>query len=304
MTGSNAKFLSKDIISEFRRRGDEIHLLPFSFSECWKYYDRDPEEALDKYMVYGGLPTVVLAKTDPDRRTYIDHQIQETYLADIIERYGCRNVDHLNDLLRVIASSTSSLVNPKKIAASFLSVKRSSISEATIASYLNHFEDVFLLSKALRYDIKGRRYISTPFKIYFEDVGLRNGVLNYRQAERTHLMENVIYNELRHRGYSIDVGQVEIREKAAEENGKEIKKYLETDFVANEGSARIYIQSAYSIADNEKKQQEIKSLLNIADSFKKIVIVYDNLYDGYDEHGIYYLDFYRFLIDGNSLHNL
>lgn len=304
VTGSNAKFLSKDIITEFRGRGDEIHLLPLSFSECWKYYDTDPKEALNKYMIYGGLPMVVLAKTDLDRRAYIDAQIQKTYIADIIERYGIKDSDDLIDLLQFIASSTSSLINPKKIADRFFSIRHPSISKPTIANYINHFEEIFLLNKVLRYDIKGKGYISTPYKIYFEDVGLRNGVVNYRQVERTHLMENIIYNELRYRGYSIDVGQVEIREIIKDEKNKEIKKYLETDFVANEGSERIYIQSAYSIASPEKKQQEIRSLLNIADSFKKIVIIYDNLYDGYDDYGIYYLDFYRFLINENSLYSL
>lgn len=304
VTGSNAKFLSKDIVTEFRGRGDEIHLLPLSFSECWKYYDKNPKEALNKYMVYGGLPLVVLAKSDIDRRTYLDKQIKETYIADIVERYGSKDADDLKDLLFFVASSTSTLVNPKKIAARFKSVKHSSIGESTIAKYIDHFEDIFLLKKALRYDIKGSKYISTPYKIYFEDVGLRNGVLEYRQVERTHLMENVIYNELRYRGYLVDVGQVEIRGTTKDPksgDNKEIKKFLETDFVANEGSKRYYIQSAYSIDDPKKKEVEIRSLQNIGDSFKKIVITYDNLFDGYDSNGIYYLDFYRFLTDKNSL---
>lgn len=246
----------------------------------------------------------MLAKTDLNKRTYIKSQIQETYIADIVERYGIKNVDNLNDLLLFVVSSTAALINPKKIAARFFSIKHSSISESTIANYIDHFEEIFMLKKALRYDIKGTKYISTPYKIYFEDVGIRNSVLDYRQVEKTHLMENIIYNELRRRGYSVDVGQAETRETVKDENearGKEIKKYLETDFVANEGSKRIYIQSAYSIDDQDKKEKEIKSLLRIDDSFKKVVMVYDNLYDGYDKNGIYYLDFYRFLIDGNSL---
>lgn len=303
VTGSNAKFLSKDVITEFRGKGDEIHLLPLSFSECYKYYDDNPKEALNKYLIYGGLPMVVLSKTDIDRRNYLNKQIQETYLADIIERYKVNEVDDLNELLLYIASSSSRLVNPKKLASRFLSIKHSSISEPTISKYIRYFEEIFLINKALRYDIKGSSYISTPYKIYFEDVGVRNAILNYRQVERTHLMENVIYNELKYRGYSIDVGQVEIRETIKDEDNKnkEVKKFLETDFVANEGSKRIYIQSAYSIEDMVKKEHEIKSLLNILDSFKKIVITYDNLYDGYDNNGIYYLDFYRFLMDENSL---
>ncbi len=247
---------------------------------------------------------VVLAKTDVDRRTYIKKQAEETYIADIVDRYGSRDATDLNDLLLFLASSTSTLINPKKLRDTFLSVKHSSISESTIASYINHFEESFLLNKALRYDIKGSKYISTPYKIYFEDVGIRNGILNYRQVEKKHLMENLIYNELRYRGYSIDVGQVEVRETINDElskEKKELKKYLETDFVANEGSKRIYIQSTYSIDNAKKKEQEIKSLVNIPDSFRKIVIIYDNLFDGYDEKGIYYLDFYRFLMDENSL---
>ena len=304
VTGSNAKFLSRDVVTEFRGRGDEIHLLPLSFSECWKYYDEDPKEALNKYMVYGGLPLVVLAAKDEDRRRYISQQINETYIADVIERYGSKDADDLKDLLLFVASATSSLVNPRKLAARFVSIKHSSIAESTIANYIDHFENIFLLKKALRYDIKGTTYLSTPYKIYFEDVGIRNGVLDYRQVERTHLMENVIYNELRYRGYSVDVGQVEIREtigRVDRSKDARVKQYLETDFVANEGSKRYYIQSAYSIDDPEKKEQEIKSLRNISDSFKKIVICYDNLFDGYDRDGIYYLDFFRFLTDEHSL---
>lgn len=299
VTGSNAKFLSKDIITEFRGRGDEIHLLPLSYSECYKYYDNDPKVALDKYMIYGGLPLVVLAKNDLERRNYITKQIQETYIADIVERYQIKEPGDLNELLLFCSSATSTLINPSKISARFKSIKHSSITEPTISSYINHFEEIFLFKKAIRYDIKGTKYISTPYKIYFEDIGVRNAILNYRQIEKTHLMENVIFNELRYRNYLIDVGQVEVREKNEED--KETKKMLETDFVCNEGSKRIYIQSAYSIDSSEKKAQEIKSLLNINDSFKKIVIVYDNLFDGYDNNGIYYLDFFRFLKDESSL---
>ena len=307
VTGSNAKFLSKDIITKFRGKGDEIHLLPLSFLECSTYYDEDQREALNKYMVYGGLPMTVLAKTDLNRRSYLKSQVQETYIADIIERYGIKDVSDLNELLLFVASSISSLINPKKLAARFLSIKHSSISEPTIAKYINYFEETFMLKKAFRYDIKGTKYISTPYKAYFEDVGIRNCVLDYRQVEKTHLMENIIYNELRRRGYSVDVGQVELRETIKDENGtrgKEIKKYLETDFVANYGSKRIYIQSAFSIDDQDKKEREAKSLLRIEDSFKKVVIVYDNLYDGYDKNGIYYLDFHRFLIDSGSLEKI
>ena len=304
VTGSNAKFLSKDVITEFRGRGDEIHVLPLSFSECWRFYDSDPKKALDKYLIFGGLPLAVLAKSDEARIEYIDSQIKETYIADVLERYGSRNENKLNDLFHFIASSTSSLINPKKIADRFKSIKNSSLSEFTIASYIDHFEDVFLIKKAFRYDIKGTRYISTPYKIYFEDVGLRNSVLEFRQNELNHIMENVVYNELRYRGYKIDVGQVEYRETIIDSKTnqpKQIKKFLETDFVINKGSARAYIQSAYNIDDKEKREHEILSLKNINDSFKKIVIVNNYPVDGYDDNGIYYLDFYRFLSNENSL---
>ena len=298
VTGSNAKFLSKDIITEFRGRGDEIHLLPLSYSECYKYYDSDQKIALDKYMIYGGLPLVVLAKTDLERRNYLTRQIEETYIADIIERYKIKNLSDLKELLLFCASATSTLINPSKISSRFKSIKNSSIAEGTISNYIDYFEEIFLLKKAIRYNIKGTKCISTPYKVYFEDIGVRNAILNYRQVEKTHLMENVIFNELRYRNYLIDVGQVEIREK---QDDKEIKKMLETDFVCNEGNKRIYIQSAYSIDSVEKKEQETKSLLNIKDSFKKVVIVNNNLFDGYDNNGIYYLDFFRFLKDESSL---
>lgn len=305
VTGSNAKFLSKDIITEFRGRGDEIHLLPLAFSECWSFYDKDPKEALNKYMVYGGLPMVVLSKTDFDRRIYIEKQINETYIADIVERYGSKDEEDLKELLLFISSAISTFVNPKKLSARFKSIKHSLISEPTVATYIEHFEEIFLIKKALRYDVKRTTYISTPYKVYFEDVGIRNGVLSYRQIEPTHLMENVIFNELRFRGYSVDVGQIEVRDKIKDEQTgleKEIKKYIETDFFANEGSNRFYIQSVYLIDGPEKREQETRSLLNIKDSFKKVIITYNNVFDGYDNNGIYYLDFYRFLIDENSLY--
>ena len=276
-----------------------------AFSECWSFYDEDPKEALNKYMVYGGLPMVVLSKTDFDRRIYIEKQINETYIADIVERYGSKDEEDLKELLLFISSAISTFANPKKLAARFKSIKHSLISEPTVATYIEHFEEIFLIKKALRYDVKRTTYISTPYKAYFEDVGIRNGVLSYRQIEPTHLMENVIFNELRFRGYSVDVGQIEVRDKIKDEQTgleKEIKKYLETDFVANEGSNRFYIQSVYLIDGPEKREQETRSLLNIKDSFKKVIITYNNVFDGYDNNGIYYLDFYRFLIDENSLY--
>lgn len=304
VTGSNAKFLSSDVITEFRGRGDEIHLFPLSFKECYLFYDKDPKTALDKYMVYGGLPLVVLAKSDEDRISYLKTQVKETYIADLVERYDLKGNKEVSELLQFIASSTSSLVNPKKLSNRFKSIKNINLSEPTIANYIDHFEEIFLLKKALRYNVKGSSYLSTPYKIYFEDVGVRNTILNFRQIEKTHLMENVIFNELRRVGYDVDVGEVEIREKIKDQNGniiKETKQFYETDFVVNRFDKRCYIQSVYDINDPIKKEQELKSLKNINDSFKKILIVSNNLYDGYDNNGFYYLNLLSFLIKPEDL---
>lgn len=304
VTGSNAKFLSSDVITEFRGRGDEIHLFPLSFKECYLFYDKDPKNALDKYMVYGGLPLVVLAKSDEDRISYLKTQVEETYIADLVERYDLKGNKEVSELLQFIASSTSSLINPKKLSNRFKSIKNINLSEPTIANYIDHFEEIFLLKKALRYNVKGSSYLSTPYKIYFEDVGVRNIILNFRQIEKTHLMENVIFNELRRVGYDVDVGEVEIREKIKDQNGniiKETKQFYETDFVVNRFDKRCYIQSVYDINDPIKKEQELKSLKNINDSFKKILIVSNNLYDGYDNNGFYYLNLLSFLLKPEEL---
>ncbi|MCQ2979588.1 MAG: ATP-binding protein [Clostridia bacterium] len=304
VTGSNAKFLSSDVITEFRGRGDEIHLFPLSFKECYLFYDKDPKNALDKYMVYGGLPLVVLAKSDEDRISYLKTQVEETYIADLVERYDLKGNKEVSELLQFIASSTSSLINPKKLSNRFKSIKNINLSEPTIANYIDHFEEIFLLKKALRYNVKGSSYLSTPYKIYFEDVGVRNTILNFRQIEKTHLMENVIFNELRRVGYDVDVGEVEIREKIKDQNGniiKETKQFYETDFVVNRFDKRCYIQSVYDINDPIKKEQELKSLKNINDSFKKILIVSNNLYDGYDNNGFYYLNLLSFLLKPEEL---
>ncbi|MBP5091944.1 MAG: ATP-binding protein [Bacilli bacterium] len=298
ITGSNAKFLSRDIITEFRGRGYEIHVYPLSFSECASFYDKDAKKALDKYLVYGGLPMVVLAKSDEDRVSYLETQLKSTYLSDIIERYNIRNEEGLQELLLFLASSTSCLVNPKKLAARFASLGQASLSEASIAKYIDYFAEAFLLRKALRFDIKGSKYLSTPYKVYFEDLGIRNALLSFRQHEVTHLMENAIFNELLRQGYKVDVGQVEVRE---ESGGVEKRKYLETDFVANMGDARFYIQSVYSLESSDKKEAELKSLKNIKDGFKKVVILANNLADGYDEKGVYYLDLNRFLLNEKNL---
>lgn len=304
VTGSNAKFLSSDVITEFRGRGDEIHLFPLSFKECYLFYDKDPKNALDKYMVYGGLPLVVLAKSDEDRISYLKTQVEETYIADLVERYDLKGNKEVSELLQFIASSTSSLINPKKLSNRFKSIKNINLSEPTIANYIDHFEEIFLLKKALRYNVKGSSYLSTPYKIYFEDVGVRNTILNFRQIEKTHLMENVIFNELRRVGYDVDVGEVEIREKIKDQNGniiKETKQFYETDFVVNRFDKRCYIQSVYDINDPIKKEQELKSFKNINDSFKKILIVSNNLYDGYDNNGFYYLNLLSFLLKPEEL---
>lgn len=300
VTGSNAKFLARDIITEFRGRGDKIHILPLSFSECWNYYDNDKRMALQKYMIYGGLPYVVLAKDDEERINYIDTQIRETYFGDIIERYAVRNTIELEALFNILASGISGLVNPKKLSSTFKSVNNSCLTEDTIAKYIQYFEDSFLVNIANRYDVKGKKYISTPYKIYFEDLGIRNTKINFRQSEYNHIMENVIYNELRYRGFNVDVGDVELRETNKQTN-KQTKTFLEVDFVANKGSARYYIQSAYSIESEEKNYQEIRPLRNINDSFKKIVVVYDYIVPHHDDTGILYVSLEEFLSNPNSL---
>lgn len=303
VTGSNAKFLVKDIITEFRGRGDKIHVLPLSFSECWNYYDSDKKDALEKYMRYGGLPWAVLAPSDEEKINYIKTQIDETYLTDIIDRFDVRNKIELDELFNILASGISGLVNPKKLAATFKSIHKDGLTEDTIAQYIQYFEDSFLVSIANKYDIKGKRYISTPYKIYFEDVGIRNARINFRQTEYNHIMENIIYNELRYRGFNVDVGDVEIRENVKDKNGGSIRKQYSTevDFVANYGDKRYYIQSVYKINDEDKLNQELKSLKNIGDSFKKIIVVYDYIVPRYDDNGFFYIGLRDFLSDPNSL---
>ena len=303
VTGSNAKFLVKDIITEFRGRGDKIHIYPLSFSECWNYFDADKKLALDKYMRYGGLPSAVLAPTEEEKITYIKTQVDETYLTDIIERFNVRNQTEIDELFNILASGISGLVNPSKLANTFKSVKKVALTEDTIAQYIRYFEDSFLISIANKYDVKGKKYISTPYKIYFEDLGVRNARLNFRQVEYNHIMENVIYNELRYRGFSVDIGDVEIRETTKDENGKSVRKQrsCEVDFIANYGSKRYYIQSVFDISKQDKLDQELKSLKHIDDSFKKIVIVYNDIVSRYDDNGIFYIGLREFLSNPNSL---
>lgn len=299
VTGSNSKFLSKDVITEFAGRGDEIHIMPLVFSEFFQNYDCDKEDAFAAYQVFGGLPAQALMNSDEDKMNYLKNQLSNVYLRDIVNRYDVRLNSELEDLLNILASGISTLTNPSKIESTFLSVKKSKISANTIDKYIDYFEDSFLIKRVHRYDVKGRKYIGTPYKIYFEDVGLRNARLNFRQIEPTHLMENIIYNELRYRGYMVDVGTVIKREYGP--NDKDVKKQLEVDFIANLGSKKYYIQSAYSLSSKEKLEQEKASLINIDDSFKKIIVVKDRIKPSLDEHGILTINLFDFLLDMDSL---
>ena len=299
VTGSNSKFLSKDVMTQFRGRGDEIHVFPLTFKEFMQVYEGDVYHGWSEYVVYGGLPLVATMRTDEQKIHYLTNLFTETYLKDIIERYHIDKIQEMDDLLNVLASSVGSLTNPPKIEATFKSTIHSNISMNTIRQYLAYLEDAFLIHKAYRYNVKGRKYIGTPLKYYFEDVGLRNARLGFRQVEETHLMENIIYNELRSRGYSVDVGVVEKRER--DERGKEIKKQLEIDFIANLGSNRYYIQSAFSMPTEQKRIQEKASLVNVKDSFKKIILVKDVMKVSHDEDGIVTMSVYDFLLNENSL---
>lgn len=299
VTGSNSKFLSKDIITEFRGRGDEIHIFPLTFKEFMQVYDGDKYEGLSEYMVYGGLPLVATMKTDDQKIKYLENLFEETYLKDIKERYKIEKVQEMDDLIKVLASSVGSLSNPSRIADTFKSSLKSDVSMNTIKSYITYLEESFLINEANRYDVKGRKYIGTPLKYYFEDIGLRNAKLEFRQIEETHLMENIVYNELRTRGFGVDVGMVETKEK--NKSGGFEKKRLEVDFIASKGSHKYYIQSAYNLATDAKVKQEKNSLLNINDSFKKIIIVKDLIKPQRDESGIVSISLYDFLLDEDSL---
>lgn len=299
VTGSNSKFLSKDVMTQFRGRGDEIHVFPLTFKEFMQIYEGDVYHGWSEYVVYGGLPLVATMRTDEQKIHYLTNLFTETYLKDIIEHYHIDKIQEMDDLLNVLASFVGSLTNPPKIEATFKSTIHSNISMNTIRQYLAYLEDAFLIHKAYRYNVKGRKYIGTPLKYYFEDVGLRNARLGFRQVEETHLMENIIYNELRSRGYSVDVGVVEKRER--DERGKEIKKQLEIDFIANLGSNRYYIQSAFSMPTEQKRIQEKASLVNVKDSFKKIILVKDVMKVSHDEDGIVTMSVYDFLLNENSL---
>ncbi len=299
VTGSNSKFLSKDIITEFRGRGDEVHIYPLTFKEFMQVYEGDIYHGWAEYVIYGGLPLTVTMKTEEQKINYLTRLFEETYLKDIIERHNIERTQELEDLVNILASAIGSLTNAPKIEATFKSVIQSNISLNTIRQYIEYLEDAFIVNKANRYNVKGRKYIGTPLKYYFEDVGLRNARLGFRQIEETHIMENIVYNELRSRGYTVDVGVVEKRGLNSE--GKTERTYLEIDFVANLGSKRYYIQSAFSMPTEEKRLQEKASLINVNDSFKKIILVKDIMNVTRDEDGITTMSIYDFLLKENSL---
>lgn len=299
VTGSNSKFLSSDLITEFRGRGDEIRIYTLSFREFVSVYDGSLDEAWDEYFNYGGLPLILSMETVEDKIEYLTSLFQKVYLSDIVERNKVRNKDELDELVDILASAIGSLTNPSKLAKTFRSVKGKAISDKTLKNYIDYLIDAFLISKAKRFDIKGKRYIGSPAKYYFEDIGLRNARLNFRQAEITHIMENIIYNELRIRGYKVDVGLVE--HYSTGKDGKRQKKQLEVDFVATKSSEKYYIQSAFAMNNEEKIAQEQRPLVNISDSFKKIIIVADNIKVRRNEEGITTMGLRNFLLDENSL---
>lgn len=299
VTGSNSKFLSSDVITQFRGRGDEIHVYPLSFSEYLPAYQGTEDEAWDDYLVYGGLPLVLTMNDPEDKAEYLNALFQKVYISDIIERHNVRNRAELDELVDILASAVGSYTNHNKLARTFKSVKGKTISDKTIKNYVDYLIDSFLISKAVMYDIKGKKYIGSPSKYYFEDVGLRNARLGFRQIEQTHLMENIIYNELRVRGYHVDIGVVE--HYGTNDDGKRSKKQLEIDFVATKGSEKYYIQSAFALPTADKENQERRGLLTIPDSFRKIIVTGDNIKVRRDDNGIIMIGLKNFLLDKNSL---
>lgn len=299
VSGSNSKFLSKDVVTEFRGRGDEIHLYPLSFSEYYTAIGGDKREAWYNYYTYGGLPQVLLIEDEEKKVSYLTDLYELTYLKDIIERNRLRNVDGLRTLVRILASGIGAPTNPKRIANTFQSTENVRIKDTTIRDYIGYLQDSFLIEEALRYDVKGRKYIGTETKYYFADMGLRAAILNLRQQEETHIMENIIYNELRMRGYRVDVGMVETWTSNAE--NKTMRASLEIDFVINKGAERVYIQSAYRMPNEDKEKQEKRSLLSTNDNFRKIIITYDDIKRKTDEQGIFTISLLDFLLDPNSI---
>ena len=298
VTGSNSKFLSSDILTEFRGRGDEIHIAPLAFSEYYPASGKDKYEAWQEYLFYGGLPHILAEPDNESKEAYLERLNSEIYIRDIVERYDIRDAAGMETLMKVIASAIGSLSNAQKISDTFNSSGDKSISMPTISNYLKYLTESFVIQKGERYDIKGRKYIGTPSKYYYTDLGLRNALLNFRQFEETHLMENAIYNELIYRGYKVDVGVVEIR---VDENGKKARKQLEVDFVVNQGSKRYYIQSAYALPNQEKVEQEQASLIKIPDSFKKIIITSGNFPVWRNDQGITIIGLFDFLLNDDSL---
>lgn len=300
ITGSNSKMLSSDIVTEFRDRGDEVRIYPLSFSEFYSAYKGDKSKAWREYYTYGGMPLVVTKKTPAEKSKYLKDLFTGTYIKDVLERHKVINdSSDLEELLNVISSSIGSLTNPLNLSNTFKTVKKRNIAPETVSLYLDYFKDAFLIDSAVRYNVKGKKYISTPLKYYFVDVGLRNARLNFRQQEENHIMENIIFNELKIRGFDVDVGVVEHNTKDA--RGKSQRNYLEVDFIANMGSKRFYIQSALNIDDQEKKQQEINSLCRINDSFKKFVVIKDNIEPWQDDKGIQYIGIEQFLLEEDWL---
>ena len=299
VTGSNAKFLSKDIITEFRGRGDEVHMYPLTYSEFMSVYDGDKQEGWRDYVLFGGIPLVLGFETADQKSDFLKSLFEETYISDITGRNNIRNKAELEELLNILSSAIGSLTNPSKLSATFKSVKNKTISKETIIKYIDYLKDSFLIDSAMRYDIKGKKYINTPSKYYFTDLGLRNARLNFRQVEETHAMENIIFNELKVRGYNVDVGVVVMNE--VDKNGKKIRKQLEVDFVCNKGSKRFYIQSAYALPDKEKMEQEQRSLVNTGDGFKKIIITKDAVAPLYNDEGILVMSVFDFLLNPDSM---
>ena len=299
VTGSNAKFLSKDIITEFRGRGDEVHMYPLTFSEFMSVYKGDRSEGWRDYVLFGGIPLVLGFETANQKSDFLKSLFEETYISDITGRNNIRNKAELEELLNILSSAIGSLTNPSKLSATFKSVKNKTISKDTIIKYIDYLKDSFLIDSAIRYDIRGKKYISTPSKYYFTDIGLRNARLDFRQVEETHIMENIIYNELKVRGFNVDVGVVVVNE--VDKSGKKIRKQLEVDFVCNKGSKRYYIQSAYALPTAEKKEQEQRSLINTGDGFKKIIITKDAVAPLYNDEGVLVMNVYDFLLKQDSM---
>ena len=299
--GSNARFLSKDVITEFRGRGDEVHMYPLSFSEFMSVYQGTKQDGWNEYMLYGGIPLVLEFTTPDQKSTFLKSLFEETYISDIVGRHNIRNKAELEELLNILSSAIGSLTNPEKLSATFRTVKKKKISNSTIKRYIDYLCDSFLIDGAIRYDVKGKKYIDTPVKYYFTDMGLRNARLNFRQLEETHSMENIIFNELKMRGFNVDVGV--IVQYDTNEKGNSIRKQLEIDFVCNQGSKRYYIQSAYAIPDQAKMEQEQRSLMLTGDFFKRIIITKDAPAPYYNESGMLIMSVYDFLLNENSLEN-